>query len=56
MLRLLLAAPGVHADAASHSGDTPLLFAATRGQLGAIALLAKVPPSTKVQPTACTNC
>lgn len=46
MLRLLLAAPSVHADAASHNGDTPLLFAASRGRLGAVALLAKVPPLT----------
>jgi ankyrin repeat protein len=41
VLRLLLAA-GARADAASHNGDTPLLFAASRGHLGAVALLAKV--------------
>jgi len=29
---------------ALNAGDTPLLFAASRGQLGAVALLAKVRP------------
>lgn len=42
MLRLLLATPGVSANAASNTGDVPLLFAAMRGHLGAVALLAKV--------------
>lgn len=42
MMRVLLATPGVSANAASSSGDTPLLFAASRSQLGAAALLAKV--------------
>ena len=44
MLRLLLAAAGVRVDAASRNGDTPLLFAASRGHIGAVALLAKVLP------------
>lgn len=42
VLRLLLAAPNVSADSRSASGDTPLLFAASRGQLGAVAVLTKV--------------
>ena len=50
MLRLLLAA-GARANQASLNGDTPLLFAASRGHLGAVALLAKV-----LQPAGITLC
>lgn len=42
VLRALLAAPGVSAGSMSAVGDTPLLFAASGGRLGAAALLAQV--------------